>query len=86
MTRQLGRLIVNVGMLLAMTRRAAPPVLAGAQPQTGAAAPDVAKLGPQVGDKVPDFGLPDQHGTHQTLASLMGPKGLILVFNRSADW
>jgi cytochrome oxidase Cu insertion factor (SCO1/SenC/PrrC family) len=56
------------------------------QASTGTAAPDVTKLGPQVGEKVPDFSLPDQHGTTRTLASLMGPKGLVLVFNRSADW
>ncbi len=49
-------------------------------------APDVKTLGPQVGAKVPDFNLPDQHGTPRDLSSLMGPKGLILVFNRSADW
>ena len=47
---------------------------------------DVTRLGPQVGEKVPDFSLPDQHGQTRTLASLMGPKGLVLVFNRSADW
>ena len=52
----------------------------------GAATPDVTKLGPQVGERVPDFTLPDQHGREHTLASLMGPKGLVLVFNRSADW
>ena len=49
-------------------------------------APDVQTLGPQVGAKVPDFSLPDQRGQARTLSSLMGPKGLILVFNRSADW
>jgi hypothetical protein len=49
-------------------------------------APDVKTLGPQVGARVPDFSLPDQHGQTRTLSSLMGPKGLILVFNRSADW
>ncbi|HWK30833.1 MAG TPA: hypothetical protein VNR20_01995 [Terriglobales bacterium] len=47
---------------------------------------DVTKLGPQVGEKVPDFSLLDQHDQRRTLASLMGPKGLVLVFNRSADW
>jgi hypothetical protein len=56
------------------------------QASTSTAGPDVTKLGPQVGEKVPDFSLPDQHGTTRTLASLMGPKGLVLVFNRSADW
>ncbi len=57
-------------------------------PQVTAAdtAPDFTKLGPQAGEKVPDFTLPDQHGQTRTLASLMGPKGLVLVFNRSADW
>ncbi len=86
MTNRLGRTIMYAGVLLAMARGAAPLVMTGTQPQGGAAAPDVAKLGPQVGEKVPDFSLPDQHGARQTLASLMGPKGLILVFNRSADW
>jgi len=47
---------------------------------------DVSKLGPQVGDKVPDFSLPDQTGTVKTLQSIMGPKGAMLLFIRSADW
>jgi hypothetical protein len=47
---------------------------------------DVTRLGPQVGEKVPDFHLPDQRGQVRTLSSLMGPKGLVLVFIRSADW
>jgi len=47
---------------------------------------DVAKLGPQVGERVPDFSLPDQNGKTQTLQSIMGPKGAMLVFIRSADW
>jgi hypothetical protein len=61
-------------------------VMQSQQANATATGPDVTKLGPQVGDKVPDFGLPDQHGQTRTLASLMGPKGLVLVFNRSADW
>jgi len=48
--------------------------------------PDVQKLGPQVGARVPDFTLVDQHGQTRSLTSLMGPKGLMLIFNRSADW
>ena len=60
---------------------AAPP-----QPSTPTMPPDVQKLGPQVGTRVPDFSLPDQHGQTRTLQSLMGPKGLMLVFYRSADW
>ena len=47
---------------------------------------DVWKLGPQVGDQVPDFSLKDQNGKVWTLQSIMGPKGAMLVFVRSADW
>ena len=47
---------------------------------------DVSKLGPQIGERVPDFRLPDQTGRLHTLSSIMGPKGLMLVFIRSADW
>ena len=55
------------------------------QPTPGPAI-DVEKLGPQVGETVPDFTLPDQYGAARSLTSLMGPKGAILVFFRSADW
>ena len=48
--------------------------------------PDVDGVGPQVGDVVPSFSLPDQTGTTRDLASLTGPDGLMLVFSRSADW
>ena len=47
---------------------------------------DVSKLGPQVGERVPDFSLKDQAGKTWTLQSIMGPKGAMLVFLRSADW
>ena len=47
---------------------------------------DVSKLGPQVGDRVPDFSLKDQTGKIRTLQSIMGSKGAMLVFVRSADW
>jgi hypothetical protein len=47
---------------------------------------DVSKLGPQVGGRVPDFSLKDQNGKTWTLESVMGPKGAMLVFYRSADW
>jgi peroxiredoxin len=47
---------------------------------------DVSRLGPQVGATVPDFSLPDQHGKKWTLQSVMGPKGAMIVFYRSADW
>jgi cytochrome oxidase Cu insertion factor (SCO1/SenC/PrrC family) len=39
-----------------------------------------------IGEKAPAFELKDQNGRTHTLKSLMGRKGLLLVFNRSADW
>jgi peroxiredoxin len=42
--------------------------------------------GLQPGAKVPSFTLKDQDATPQTLQSLSGPNGLLLIFNRSADW
>ena len=50
------------------------------------AAIDVARLGPQVGERVPDFMLRDQTGAARTLESVMGARGAMLVFIRSADW
>ena len=47
---------------------------------------DVASLGPQVGERVPAFSLPDQNGRVRTLDYILGPKGAILLFHRSADW
>lgn len=48
--------------------------------------PDVSTLGPRVGAAVPAFSGVDQFGKTQTLASVMGPQGAMLVFYRSADW
>jgi hypothetical protein len=48
--------------------------------------PDHQSLGPKVGERVPEFDLPDQHGTMRSLRSTLGPKGAVLVFFRSADW
>jgi hypothetical protein len=64
------------------------PATAGPMPQPAApfAAPDVRQLGPQIGERVPDFTLNDQQGRSHTLHSLIGPRGLMLVFFRSADW
>ncbi|MEE3202480.1 MAG: hypothetical protein VX262_04240 [Acidobacteriota bacterium] len=47
---------------------------------------DVASLGPQVGERIPEFAIPDQNGTVQTLESIMGEEGAMIVFHRSADW
>jgi hypothetical protein len=46
----------------------------------------IASLGPQPGSAVPTFSAPDQTGRVHTLQSLLGPKGAMLVFSRSADW
>ena len=58
--------------------------LAGLSAQ--APAVDTSKVGPQVGAVVPAFSGTDQFGKPHTLASVMGPKGAMLVFFRSADW
>jgi len=44
------------------------------------------KTGPEVGQQVPGFSAKDQEGRDQTLKSVMGPHGAMLVFFRSADW
>jgi hypothetical protein len=47
---------------------------------------DVSVLGPQVGDVIPEFSLPDQTGKVWTNESIIGENGAMLVFIRSADW
>jgi hypothetical protein len=42
--------------------------------------------GPEPGQRLPDFALPDQTGVLKSLADLAGSNGLLLVFHRSADW
>ena len=42
--------------------------------------------GPNVGQKVPEFSLPDQNGRKVNLKELIGKKGAILNFFRSASW
>ncbi len=77
------------GMVLtSVTAMLAVGVTGARAPQgaAGPALPDVQKLGPQVGERVPDFTLSDQHGRPRSLASLMQRNGLMLVFYRSADW
>lgn len=68
----LGALVLAGGVLLASPQQAQQV--------------DVTTLGPQVGQRAIDFRLPDQQGRTQTLASVAGPKGTMLVFFRSADW
>ena len=47
---------------------------------------DTSLVGPRVGTTVPPFSGSDQFGRTQTLETAMGPKGVMLVFFRSADW
>jgi len=42
--------------------------------------------GLQTGKAAPAIHAHDQFGKEQTIASLMGPKGLVLLFFRSSDW
>ena len=43
-------------------------------------------IGLDVGQKAPNFSLRDEFGHVQTLESLKGPNGTVLLFFRSADW
>jgi hypothetical protein len=43
-------------------------------------------IGLSVGQKAPAFSLRDQFGHEQTLESLKGSRGTVLLFFRSADW
>jgi hypothetical protein len=74
MSMHLPGVVVSAALLAALSVRGQP------------AAVDPRTVGPQVGTKVPSFSLPDQSGRTRTLESLMGPKGAVLVFYRSADW
>ena len=75
----LGRLAVAFALVVAFGVASLP----AQSPRTRV---DVSKLGPQVGERVPDFNLMDATGKEWTLQSIMGPKGAMLVFFRSADW
>jgi peroxiredoxin len=63
-----------------------PSALASRQNASARQRVNVSALGPQVGQRVPDFNLQDQNGKTRTLESVMGPRGVMLVFARSADW
>ena len=80
MSQEAYRRAVRCGALAAV-------VLGGACDAADSRTPiDVEALGPQVGEQVPGFGLPDQNGQVFTLDSVLGPNGAILMFHRSADW
>ena len=79
------------GILPTMRRALLAAVVTGACGTVGLsgqlpAVVDTSKLGPQVGAVAPAFAGVDQFGTSRSLASSYGPKGVMLVFFRSADW
>lgn len=85
MFRAFSRLLITLGFSLL----ALPPAVgfAASQPSnTPASTIDVETVGPKVGDALPAFSLPDQGGQPRSLKSLLGPKGAVIVFFRSADW
>lgn len=45
-----------------------------------------AAWGPSVGTMAPLLAATDQAGRQQSLDTLKGPNGLLVVFNRSVDW
>jgi hypothetical protein len=47
---------------------------------------ELMSIGLAVGQKAPNFSLHDQSGRTQTLDSLKGANGTVLLFFRSADW
>lgn len=42
--------------------------------------------GPPVGTSIPEASFDDQAGQPRTFTGLMSSRGLLLFFNRSADW
>ncbi|HXY23936.1 MAG TPA: hypothetical protein VEI73_04755 [Candidatus Acidoferrum sp.] len=47
---------------------------------------ELMSIGLAIGQKAPAFSARDQFGHTQTLDSLKGPNGTVLLFFRSADW
>ena len=76
MTRLAGALALAVWTLVC----AAAPVQAADREQPAL------NTGPKVGDPIPAFEVADSSGKPQTFETLRGPKGLLLLFTRSADW
>ena len=69
-----------------LTALAAALLLAAATSTQAPQKLDTSAIGPQIGNRIPAFSGTDQVGTLRTLDTSAGPKGLMLVFFRSADW
>jgi peroxiredoxin len=74
-------LLLLAGSAFAQENPAPPPAAPAPQAQE-----NPPSIGLAVGEKAPPFSAPDQFGHEQTLDSLKGPKGTVLLFFRSADW
>ena len=74
------RRLRRFGSLLVAAALAAVTQLAAADADYAAA------WGPGVGTTAPLLAAEDQDGMQQTLATLAGANGLLVVFNRSVDW
>jgi hypothetical protein len=72
--------------MLTHSLRLAAAVLVASLAVLAADTPDPKTLGPKVGERVPEFSLPDQSGAMRSLRSTLGANGAVLVFFRSADW
>lgn len=73
---------LGLALLLLCGLGASRPVAQGVPPQPV----PMEKRGPPLGSVAPEFRLRDQHDREQTLATLAGKDGLVLLFVRSADW
>jgi hypothetical protein len=67
-------------------RAAGQPIPPELYQQHVAATNDGYATGPEPGQKIPEFSLPDQQGKLRSLSDLSGLSGLLLVFHRSAEW
>ena len=74
--------------LLALALVAGFPALSAEEKRSGAAPPavPVEERGLAIGQAAPPFQAVDQFGRRRNLGSLMGSRGLVLLFVRSADW
>lgn len=81
-------LAVGIGLWLASTTLAAQqsPASSGSAAANAWMQAPPTSTGVPVGQKIPDFRLPDQTGKLRDFNSLKGPNGAALYFMRSADW
>ncbi|MEO0784315.1 MAG: hypothetical protein AAFY10_01360 [Pseudomonadota bacterium] len=71
--------------LLAGALAALAPLALGACGQ-GTDTEYVSSWGPSIGTEAPLLAANDQDGNAQSLETLAGPNGLLVVFNRSVNW